>query len=73
MTAGNEDMMAGNEEPRIRTVDALCRLSERCHVTAKFSERRAYWYEKSEQYVAAACGLMDKAISGLMNKSIQNN
>lgn len=55
--------MAGNEEPRIRTVDALCRLSERCHATAKFSERRAYWYEKSEQYVTAACGLMDKIIS----------
>lgn len=66
-------MMAGNKELQIRTVDALCRLSERCHATAKFSEWRAYWYEKSEQYTKAACKLMDDAISGLMNESIRNN
>lgn len=66
-------MTVNIDETKLKAIDTLCRLSERCHVTAKFSERRAYWYEKSEQYVAAACGLMDKAINGLMNKSIQNN
>ena len=54
--------MVVNEELRIRTVDALCRLSELCQATVKFSEWRTHWYEKSEQYAAAACELMDKAI-----------
>ena len=53
---------AEKEELRLRTVDALCRLSERCQAVAKFSEWRLSWYEKSEQYAKAASDLMDKAL-----------
>ena len=52
------------KELQLRTVEALCRLSERCQAVAKFAEFQLSWYGKAEQYAKAASALMDDVIRG---------
>ena len=49
-------------ETKLKAIDALCRLSERCQAVAKFSEQRISWYGKSELYVKTASNLMDEML-----------
>lgn len=55
--------MTGNiDETKLKAIDTLCRLSERCQAAAKFSERQISWYGKSELYAKTACNLMDEML-----------
>lgn len=55
--------MTGNiDETKLKAIDTLCRLSERCQAVAKFSEQQISWYGKSELCTKTAYNLMDEML-----------